>query len=204
MYKWWVKNSLTKSLITSITTFHSWFISYALFSNLDWYKNLHALTLKYVDFFLKKINYFNLWYALSLVFILLVYFLLVFSLYSIFDTSFNKTKSQNLRNLIENVFNVIIWIGFSWFWIAIFSPYLTFTRDLYNYYELMLGIEIMLISLIMLTVLIVIQYGLNTYIPSLWLFNFLKKNKKSKVREEEYVENEYPEDYWPWNLNRAF
>ncbi len=214
MYEWWIKNSFSKSMRTSLTTFHSGFIGYALFSNLDGIKSLHSHTLDYVNFFLDKVNFLNLWYALSLAVIVISYFLVAFTLYAIFDATFNKTKNMKIRNMLETIFNIIIWIWFSGFWIAIFSPHLEYTRELYNYYHVMLWIEIMLIALSLLVVTIIGQFVFNTYKPPIALFDKFKSSKKStavantdyeEFSDEWYNESVVNSNYWTeWNFKGSY
>lgn len=179
MYEWWIKKSFSKSLTTSIPTYLSWVIGYSLFSSLEGSEWLHTFTLNYVNFFLDKLNYFNVWYALALSVIILGFFLVSYLLYTLFDFGHDDTKNFSVRNINELSFNTLIWVGFSGFWIAMFSPYLEFARETYNYYNIMLGLKIMIISIFILVAVIISQYLFNSYkSPIPLLISKLKRDKQ--------------------------
>lgn len=102
-----------------------------------------------------------------------------------------------------------MWIGYSWFAIAIFSPYLEFARETYNYYHLMLGIQIMILGCIGIIAVILIQFFFNSFrspIPSVVMkikSSFAKKPSHTKEYEPQPFETMdhsmpqwYEEDYW--------
>ena len=184
--------SFSANIRLHITSFIWTVIGYAFFSNLQGSEVLHKFTLDYINLFLNKFNYLDLGYALSISLIIITYFLITQVIYCLFNLTQYKSKSIWVRYFTEYGLSIWTSIWISWFAIALFSPYLEFTRETYNFYHVMLWVYTMLIILISMVSLVSLHSLFNTVwfsIPS-----FLKKKEKTETHS--YNMDEYnPEEY---------
>lgn len=180
----YIKNSsLSTNLKSHIVCFISTVIGYSLFSTLEGDKWLHDLILRYIKFFLDNVNYLELGYALSISLVIITYFLLTQLIYVLFNMTSHKIKSETGRNIVEYILNITTAVWISWFAIAVFSPYLEFTRDTYNFYNIMLWVKVLIIVLITLITLIWVHALFNT----VWIkLNIFSKKWKQAESFSEY------------------
>lgn len=178
--------SLERTLHTAGPNFVAASFWYFLFSALDGNLALHSHIVTYMTFFETNMNILNLWLTFGLSLIALSCFILSIGVQSLFNLWKSYTKYVRLRNFEQFVFSCLVWLAFAGFAIAIFSPYVEYTRNTYNYYHILLWVEIMGVALLWMCIVNAHHYLFNSELSPLPGFIQSLKDQifKDRVREQ--------------------